>query len=420
MQDMMDKPIEKRSVLYRFRYYFIGGGLFMLLLVYIIIVASGGRRLKVNADNLIYATANMDKFLEYVETEGVIQPSLTLQVNTSEGGVVAGIIADNGTMLEKGDTILVLENTTLVNELNDEKNSYESKLLSFKEKELILEKSSLTLRESIMEAEYNLDNLETKFELEKEEYDMGVKSKAQLEAARKDYEHQKRKSRLQLEMLRNDSVTAILSREIFESDIDREKRNYLRSMERISALVVRAPIAGQLSSLQAALGQTIAPNNPVADIKVLDPFKLGASISEYYIDKIVPGLAAYVIDQGVRYPLEITKVIPEINERIFKIDLKFAGEQPDNVRIGKSYRIQVELDQPQDAIVIPRGDFFTVTGGHWVYKVNQSSNKAVKAYITIGRQNPHNYEVLSGLEPGDRVIVSGYSNFGDADELILK
>lgn len=416
----MDKPIAKRPAIYRYRYYWIGGFLFVLFLGYIFTIASGGKKLRVNQDNFMYATAKVDKFLEYVETEGLVQPSLTLKINTQEAGVVSRIVADNGSTLEQGDTILILENRTLVNELEEEKNSYESKLLSFREKELALRKSSLTLRQSILDAEYTLDNLERKFELEREEFNMGVKSKAQLETAYKEYEHQKRKTELQLEMLHNDSIMAILSHELFENEMEREKRGYQRSMERLSKLVVRAPISGQLSSLQASFGQNINNNQTIADIKVLNPFKLEARISEYYIDRIVPGLSAAVIDQGNRYALEITRVIPEISDRSFKIDLRFSDTQPDNVRIGKSYRVQVELDQPQDAVVIPRGDFFPVTGGQWIYKVNPSSNKAVKAYISIGRQNPHNYEIVSGLEPGDKVIISGYATFGDADELILK
>ena len=153
---------------------------------------------------------------------------------------------------------------------------------------------------------------------------------------------------------------------------------------------------------------------------MLDQYKIHTSLSEYYIDRITTGLPATINYQGKRYPLKITKVVPEVKDRMFDVDLIFTGEMPDNVRVGKSFRVQIELGQPEQAIVIPRGNFYQVTGGQWVYKVNASKTKAIKVPFTIGRQNPQQYEITEGLQPGELVVVTGYDTFGDAEELILK
>lgn len=153
---------------------------------------------------------------------------------------------------------------------------------------------------------------------------------------------------------------------------------------------------------------------------MLDQFKIHTSLSEYYIDRITTGLPATVNYQDEKYPLKITRVVPEVKDRTFDVDLVFCEKMPDNVRIGKSYRVQVELGQPEDAVVIPKGNFFQYTGGQWIYKLDESGNRAVKVPITVGRQNPRQYEIIEGLKAGDRVITSGYDTFGDAEELILK
>lgn len=185
-------------------------------------------------------------------------------------------------------------------------------------------------------------------------------------------------------------------------------------------LIVKAPIGGQLSFVKVTPGQQVASGESIAEIKVLDQYKIHASLSEYYIDRITTGLPATVNYQGKRYPLKITKVVPEVKDRMFDVDLVFTGEMPENVRVGKSFRVQIELGQPEQAIVIPRGNFYQSTGGQWIYKINSSKTKAVKVPLNIGRQNPLQYEITEGLQPGEFVVITGYDTFGDAEELILK
>jgi RND family efflux transporter MFP subunit len=263
-----------------------------------------------------------------------------------------------------------------------------------------------------------MNRLRKNFELEKEEYKMGIKSKAQLEVSEDEYNYNQQKTALQMESLRHDSAMTIIRKDLLRNDMEREQKKYLRSKERLDGLVVRAPIDGQLSYVNATPGQQVASNSNIAEIKVLDEFKIHTQLSEYYIDRISTGLPATVNYQGKRYPLKITKVVPEVKDRMFDVDLVFTGEMPDNVRVGKSFRVQIELGQPEDAIVINRGNFYQATGGQWIYKV--IGDKAVRTPLIIGRQNPQQYEVTQGLQPGDQVIVSGYDHFGDVEELILK
>jgi len=187
----------------------------------------------------------------------------------------------------------------------------------------------------------------------------------------------------------------------------------------LNDLVVKAPLSGQLSFVNVILGERVSAGSSIGEIKIIDQFKIHTLISEYYIDRITLGLPATVIYQDKKYPLKITKINPEVKDRQFEVDLVFTGEQPENTRIGKTYRVQIELGQPEDALVIPKGNFFQSTGGQWIFKLNGAGSKALKTPISIGRQNPQQYEILNGLKQGDRVIITGYDNFGEAEEVVL-
>lgn len=416
----MDRPIPKRSVFFRYRYYIGGGVVFAAILVYVCIVASGGRKLRVEKENITIAEVKTDKFLEYVDVEGIVQPILTIKVNARESGSVERIVAEEGMMLKKGDTILVLSNPDLLRTIEDQQDEWEKQLITFYEKEIEMEQKTINLKQQALQTAYELNRLKKSYGLDQEEYKMGVKSKAQLEVQKDEYEHKARSTALQLEGLRHDSAATLYRKQLMKSDLEREKKKYQRSVSRINDLIVCAPAAGQLSFIKATPGQQVQGNEMIAEVKILEPFKIHTALSEYYIDRITTGLSASIIWQGKKYPLRISKIVPEVKDRKFDVDLIFMSDRPDNVRIGKSFRVQIELDQAENAVIIPRGDFFKVTGGRWIYKVNESGTKAQKTEITIGRQNPQQYEVTEGLQANDKVIVTGYSNFGDAEELILK
>jgi len=378
------------------------------------------RKLRTEAENLIIGEATSDKFLEYVDVEGVVQPILTIQINAREAGSVDQIIAEEGTMMNKGDTILTLNNPDLIRTIEDQQDEWEKQLISYQEKEIEMEQKSIDLQQETLQTTYELNRLKKSYALDEEEFNMGVKSKAQLEVARDEFDYKTRSTALQLEGLRHDSAATILRRELMKNDLERERKKFERARERMEDLIVRAPLSGQLSFVKVTPGQQVQSTEAIAEIKVLDQFKIHTSLSEYYIDRITTGLPATITWQNKKFPLRITKVVPEVKDRNFDVDLVFTETSPENVRIGKSFRVQIELGQPEEALVIPRGDFFQTTGGQWIYKLNESGTKARKTPISIGRQNPQQYEITGGLQSGDKVIVTGYSTFGDAEELILK
>ena len=243
----MDKPIAKKPVYYRYRWHIAGGIAFIVLLIYVGIAASGGRKLRTDAENLIIGEATSDKFLEYVDVEGVVQPILTIQINTREAGSVDRIIAEEGTMMNKGDTILTLNNPDLIRAIEDQQDEWEKQLISYQEKEIEMEQKSIDLQQKTLQTTYELNRLKKSYALDEEEFNMGVKSKAQLEVARDEFDYKTRSTALQLEGLRHDSAATILRRELMKNDLERERKKFERVRERMEDLVVRAPLSGQLS-----------------------------------------------------------------------------------------------------------------------------------------------------------------------------
>ena len=414
----MDIKLEKKPWYIRYRSYLLAGGAFVIFLIYVISLSLGPKKLRIEMDNIQMAEVKNGKFMEYVDVEGLVQPILTIKVNTREAGNVDRIVAEEGTLLKKGDTILVLNNPDLIREIEDQRDEWENQRYTYQEREIEMEQKSLTLKQQALQTQYEMNRLQKSFGLEKEEYKMGIKSKAQLEVSEAEYNYNLKKSALQMESLRHDSAMTIIRKDLLRNERERGHKKFLRSMDRLEGLVVRAPIDGQLSYVNATPGQQVNSNANIAEIKVLDQFKIHTQLSEYYIDRITTGLPATVNYQGKRYPLKITKVVPEVKDRMFDVDLVFTGEMPENVRVGKSFRVQIELGQPEDALVMPRGNFYQATGGQWIYQVKD--DKAIRVPLTIGRQNPQQYEVTEGLQAGDLVIVTGYDTFGEAEELILK
>lgn len=415
----MDIKLEKKPWYIRYRYYLAGAFLVCCGLIYVIVLASGPRRLRINAEHIQIEEVKQADFMEYVDVEGIVHPILTIIVNTREAGNVDQIIGEEGSLLKKGDTILTLTNPNLMREIEDQQDEWEKQRISYQEKALEMEQKTLTLKQQALEAEYELNKIRKSFSLEKEEYAMGIRSKAQLEVSEDEYRYKTESTRLKLKSLQSDSSMTVIRKELLQNDRDREEKKLIRSRQRIEDLVVRSPIDGQLSFVKVTPGQQVAAGENIAEVKVMDQFKIHTSLSEYYIDRVTTGLPAAITYQGKRYPLKISKVIPEVKDRLFEVDLVFTGEMPENVRLGKSFRVQIELGQPEQALVVPRGNFYQQTGGQWIYKVNADKTRAVKVPVTIGRQNPRQYEITEGLQPGDLVIVSGYDTFGEAEELVF-
>lgn len=416
----MDIKIEKKPFIIRYKFHILGTISLLGLIIYLLVVSTGPSRQRQNKDNLLISEVKSDKFLEYLDLEGIAQPKLTVKLNSMESGLVDRIVADEGSMLNKGDTILVLINPELNKMIEDEYNMLEKQRISYREKLLQMEQKTSELKRNTMKTVYDLNRLSKQHELDKEEYAIGIKSKAQLDVSTEEYNYNQKNAQLLLLELQQDSVKNIYQRDLLKADMEREEKKYLRSKERLENLVVRAPIDGQLSFLSVIPGERVNAGTNIGEQKDMTNMKIVGNISEYYIDRISLGLPASITYKDEKYDMVISKTNPEVKDRNFEIDLLFAGKVPDNIRIGKTYRIQIEMGQPEKALVISKGNFYQSTGGQWIFKLNKNEDKATRVNLTIGRQNPLQYEILNGLEDGDKVIISGYDNFGDVQELIFE
>lgn len=416
----MDIPLKKRPWFIRYRYYLLAALAFIALLGYAAVLALGPRKFRVDKENVQIAEVRHTDFLEYVDVEGIVHPIMTVQVNSLEGGSVARIVGEEGDMVQPGDTLLVLENPQVERNIADKLGELEKQRIEHRRQLLEIDRNRLTLQQQSLQAEYELKRLEKSYALNREEYEMGIKSKAELEVAADEYAYKTRTTRLQRQNLHHDSVMGTIQRELLLRDMAREEEAFRREARRMEDLVVRASVAGQLSLTDIVPGQQISAGQRVGDVKVLDRFKIHAALSEYYVDRITAGLPASLQYQERRYPLKVAKVWPEVKDRSFEVDLVFTDSVPDNVRLGKSYRLQIELGQPEKTLVVPRGNFYAVTGGRWIFKLDTDGTRAYRTDIGIGRQNPRQYELLEGLQAGDRVLVTGYQSFGDVEEIVLE
>ena len=416
----MDIQLKKKHPFIRYKYYILAGSILFGFLVYLLIISAGPRKLRYEKERLEIAEVTKDKFMEYLDVEGIVQPKLTLKINCYEAGTVDRIVADAGSLVKEGDTILVLRNSDLTRTIEDERDELHKQQISYKEKQIQMERKTSELQRQSLEASYKLERLSKENELNKEEYNIGIKSKAQYEVLVDEFAFNRKNNELTMEQLKHDSLLNEIQTDLMKNDLIREEKKFERSRQRLDNLIVCAPAAGQLSFMNVIPGERVGAGSNIGELKIIDQIKISTKVSEYYIDRIVIGLPATITYQDEKYPLLITRINPEIRDRQFEVDLVFTGKQIENIRIGKSYRVQIELEQAEDAIVMSKGNFFQTTGGQWIFKLNESGDKATKVNISIGRQNPRQYEIIEGLQPGDKVLTTGYDNFGEAQEIILK
>ena len=291
----MDIKIEKKPWYIRYKFYIAGGIAFAAFLVYVIILSVGPRKLRIESENIQIAEVKDGKFMEYVDVEGLIQPILTIKVNTREAGSVERIIAEEGSLLQKGDTILTLSNPDLLRSIEDQRDDWEKQRITYQEKEIEMEQKSLNLKQQTLETNYELARLKKSFALDKEEFRMGIKSKAQLEVSEDEYNYKVKNAELQRESLRHDSAVTIIRKDLIRTDMERERKKYERATERLGNLVVKAPLGGQLSFVKVTPGQQVSSGESIAEIKVLDQYKIHTSLSEYYIDRITTVISFIII-----------------------------------------------------------------------------------------------------------------------------
>ena len=416
----MDVKLPPKKWYVKYRIHIVAGLLGLALIVLLIKVSTGPRVIRISAESVQTGAVTVGEFSEYVNAEGTLQPIQTLKIYTREGGFVERIVAQDGAMLHKGDTILILSDPDLERTIQDARNQWRKQDRSFRTQIIEMQQRDISLQRSIMQTQYELGRLEKQHALDQEEYKMGFKSKAQLEVADDEYRYKLKSTQLEIESRRQDSVLNVIKREAMQDELEDARRQLARSEARLKDLVVTAPTDGQLSGLSLEPGLKVGAGSAIGDVKRMDAFRMKLSINEYYIDKIEVGCPATITYEKKTYPMVVSGTVPEIKGGSFELYLVFTDSIPDNARIGKSYQARIELGGQAQSVMVPKGNFYNYTHGQWVFRLNAQGNRAIRVPVSIGRQNPRQYEVLEGLEPGDVIITTGYDRIADADEVVLE
>ena len=418
----MDKIIEKktgwRSAFTKKALPWWLGALLLAFVIYLI-ARPNNKTLRVDKDIVTISNAVKGEFNDYIRLSGRVQPMTTIQLSPQEGGIVEQILIEEGSPVKAGDAILILSNDNLdLSILNSEAELAEKENI-LRNTQIQMEQQKLDVRQNELEYGIQVERLRRAYEQQKALYEDKLIAREDYLKAEEDYNLARQKYELIRERSRQDSLYRGTQIDRMEESLENMLLNMRMIRRRKEALIVKAPIDGELGLLDVVLGQNIASGTKIGQINSVGNYKVEAQIDEHYIDRVTEGLEATFERQGDTFSTIIRKVYPEVRDGKFQADFRFDGQQPDNIRSGQTYYLNLQLGQPEEAVIIPRGTFYQKTGGKWIYVVNKEGTKAVKREIRIGRQNPQYYEVLEGLEPGERVITSGYDTYGDSDVLVF-
>ena len=416
----MDKIIEKKHgialafTIKALPYWF--GALLLSLIIYLL-VRDNTSTMRINPDTLTIATVTKGDFNDYIRLNGQVLPMTTIQISPQEGGVVQKIIVEEGTQVKAGDPILLLSNDNLdlqiLNseaELAEKENILRNTLISMEQQKLNLQQEQLQLQTEVKRC------LRI-YEAQRALYNDQLISREDYLRAEEDYHLANNRLTLVKNRAYQDSLYRSVQIQQMQESLENMRLNMQMIRRRKENLTIKAPIDGEVGLLDVVLGQSIAQGTKIGQINDLTNYKIEAQIDEHYIDRIFAGLEAIFDRQDEHYSAVIRKVYPEVRSGKFRADFKFVNEQPANIRSGQTYYLNLQLGQSEEAVLIPRGSFFQTTGGKWIYVLNEQGDRAIKREIRIRRQNPQFYEVIEGLQPGDKVITSSYEKFGNNEVL---
>lgn len=416
----MDTIIEKKKGLKKKHIPFVIGGVILLAAICWLIFGNHASKLNVDKQKLSIQSVTKGQFNDYVRISGQVQPINTIQLSAIEGGMVAQKLIEEGSEVHAGEVIVQLTNPMLSLNILDSEAQLAEKQNFLRNTQVAMEQEKLNLKKEKLQLDMDVERKRRKYQQYKQLYSENLTSKEEYLQAQEDYQYAVDGRNLVVERQKQDSIYRGIQIDQMEESLSNIRRNLTLVRQRVDNLNVKAPVDGQLGLLDVEIGQTVATGGRVGQISVLSDYKVEALIDEHYIDRVRTGLDATFERQDKNFALRVRKVYPEVREKQFKTDFIFEGERPDNIRAGQTYYINLQLGQPVDAILIPRGAFYQATGGQWIFVVTADGSRAIKRKITIGRQNPNYYEVISGLEAGEKVITSSYDTYGDVQELILK
>ena len=416
----MDRKIEKKKGIRPKHIVYAVAGIAFVLLIIKIVKDSGITTFKVDREKITVEEVEYGEFNDYIRTNGTVEPISTIYLDAEEGGQVKELIIEEGSDVKKGDVILILENRQLYQEIMNSESNLAQKQNMLRQTRISFESARIESQRSLLNSYFDIIKKKRNFEQQEALYDDELVSKEVYLQAKEDYEYAERMQEINTMKAQNDSM--IMATEMIQLEQDLEKMQQTLDLvyERLDNLNVKAPVDGQLGMLDAEIGQSIGRGQRIGQINVLTDYKIEALIDEHYIDRVRAGLSATFERQNSLFNLRVKKVYPEVRNSQFQIDLVFTDERPDNIRAGQTYYINLQLGQPEQSLLVSLGGFFNSTGGQWIYVLDPSESFATKRDIRIGRKNPKYYEVLEGLEQGEKVITSGYDLFGDNDKLILR
>ena len=415
----MDRQIEKKSFLRRYAWYIAAAAALAALLVWIVL-GTTANTMTVDASDITVSDVTRGKFDDYVRLNGQVLPIQVVQISPEEGGIVREKVVEEGTRVRKGDVILRLSNSNLDLQILNAEAELAEKQNLLRNTQVAMQQDRLNNRTEQATLDTDCDRKRRAYEQNARLYKERLISKEVYLQSREDYKLARRKQSLISQRLKQDSIYRHVQMAQMEDNLDNMRKNVLLVRDRKNKLEVRSAIDGELGLLDVELGQNIAAGQNIGQINDLSDFKVQAQIDEHYIDRVRPGLSASFSRDGKTYLLRVRKVYPEVRNGTFRTDFVFVGERPAQMRSGQTYYVELALGKSQQATLIPRGTFFQTTGGNWIFVLDKSGRKAYRRNISIARQNPQYYEVTDGLEPGERVITSGYEAFKDNEVLVIK
>ena len=415
----MDRQIEKKSFLRRYAWYVAAAAALAALLVWIVL-GTTANTMTIDATDITISDVTRGKFDDYVRLNGQVQPIQVVQISPEEGGIVREKVVEEGTRVRKGDVILRLSNSNLDLQILNAEAELAEKQNLLRNTQVAMQQDRLNNRTEQATLDTDCDRKRRAYEQNARLYKERLISKEVYLQSREDYKLARRKQSLISQRLKQDSLYRHVQMAQMEDNLDNMRKNVLLVRDRKNKLEVRSAIDGELGLLDVELGQNIAAGQNIGQINDLSDFKVQAQIDEHYIDRVRPGLSASFSRGGKTYLLRVRKVYPEVRNGTFRTDFVFVGERPAQMRSGQTFYVELALGKSQQATLIPRGTFFQTTGGNWIFVLDKSGRKAYRRNISIARQNPQYYEVTDGLEPGERVITSGYEAFKDNEVLVIK
>ncbi|MDD4115916.1 MAG: HlyD family efflux transporter periplasmic adaptor subunit [Massilibacteroides sp.] len=416
----MDIQLEKKKGLRKKHIPYVAGGTLFVVLVGWIVFGDHSSTLKVDSRSVNIGTVTQAEFNDFVRVDGQVQPITVVQLSPEEGGIVQEKVVEEGAQVRKGDIIVCLSNSGLDLQILSAEAELAEKQNFLRNTQVTMEQDKLSNRAEKLQLDLDIQRKLRSFKQQEQLYKENLIAKEEYLQAEEDYDLARQKHALIIERLRQDSIYRTIQMDQLEDNLANMRRNVLLIRERREHLNIRSQIDGELGLLDVVLGQNVSPGQKIGQINDLSDYKIEALIDEHYIDRVKQGLDATFERQDRKYALTVRKVFPEVREGKFRTELVFAGERPDNIRSGQTYYINLQLGLPTESIIIPRGTFFQTTGGSWIFVLDKEGKKATRRKIKIGRQNPQYYEVLDGLEPGERVVISNYENYKDNEVLILQ